>query len=313
MLYMRIVAALTAWLLLLPAVFAEDSVKPAEPVQKLGYEGFWDHSYLAYGKGYLLRWDESGRGNETLYEPDGSQLYEVQAKPPERWDPFIYSAAVDSDGLAALAYRNGILILNQSGQIIRAIDTAAYRPSQLCFAPDHSLWVYGMDTVRPVRDYPVFRKYSPHDGQQLGAYVLRSQLPPKKDGFADSIAAPCIGCIRLHASNDRIGARMNADHAVLWVELDFSGNLLGQWKIERHHSPDAFTANNQVYAGLWEDGGRQYIETDVFDKAKDTWDRVEGVPLTQPIGADHEDLVYRMKTNPPISYLGWFVPSRPAQ
>jgi hypothetical protein len=87
-----------------------------------------------------------------------------------------------------------------------------------------------------------------------------------------------------------------------------NGNLLGQWKLDRQHSTVALTANNQLYETEYEN--HELAGIALFDRSTNHWERVQGVPVARPIGADHEDLVYRMKTNPPISYLGWFVPSR---
>lgn len=300
-----------------PKSLAQHAQRPAEPREKREYDGFWDDSYFSFNRGYVFRWDRSGKGKDALYSPDGNQLYEVIVKPAETWVPFISTAAVDPDGLVAFAYASwhesgswhgGIAILNQSGQTIRFIDTFEYSPSQLCFAPDHSLWVYGKDRFRPVRDYPIFRRYSPRDGRQLGAYVLRSELPPWNSPFVDITAGPVIGGHRLQASNDRIGALfVTAGSDQLWVELDFAGNLLGQWKIDGQHSPSAFTADGNLYAGVWEHD--RLVGTAVFDKVENKWDRVEGVPVSTPIGTDGNDLVYRLGIDPPVSFLGWFTPT----
>lgn len=93
---------------------------------------------------------------------------------------------------------------------------AGYSPSRLCFANDHTLWVYGLGETRSARDYCVFRRYATDDGRQLGAYVLRSQLPRwTNDGTVDVMAGPVIGGRRLFSAQRCMGASPDATRDIV--------------------------------------------------------------------------------------------------
>jgi hypothetical protein len=124
------------------------------------------------------------------------------------------------------------------------------------------------------------------------------------------LATPVYGGHLLFASKDRIGARLRTHKGyALWVELDLNGNLVEQRKVDFRHSPEALTANGELYASVW-DGYGYLIGTAVLNKASGKWEEIQGTPRRVAIGTEGEQVVYRMKMNPPISYLGWFEPHR---
>ncbi len=115
---------------------------------------------------------------------------------------------------------------------MHVVETEPYLPSQVCFAPDHSIWMFG--GMRPVGDAPVpdfmtFRHYG-RDGKLLGSFVPRSELPAWEGDGSDGLLDPFVGLWSLRTSKDRIGARLNVGpHKHMWLELDLKGTLTGQW------------------------------------------------------------------------------------
>jgi hypothetical protein len=287
------------------------------PSHKNGYEGFWPSSRIVFDKGYVVRWDDPDYFKNSLYGPDGQRMYEIAFNAPDSTRTEILSTAVDTDGVLAVAYEargkhsaGGIALLDHAGKVIRFIQTGEYVPSQVCFAPDHSIWMYGQVWPRVERDYLVFRKYS-RDGQQLGAFQPRSALPAWEGAGIDMLTGPLLGGAELLASKDRIGAVLRTGgQKLVWMELDFAGNRQGQWEIDSMKwSPRVFTAGGALYGTKWED--HVIAGTALFDKASQTWERVRGVPENiSPLGSDGEELIYRVQTDPPLNYLGWFLPVR---
>jgi hypothetical protein len=163
----------------------------------------------------------------SLALPDGTQTYTPN------------SVAIDTDGTSAMAYtveddprRVGIAILYNTGYQLRIIQTQPLRPSQVCFAPDHSLWAFAeqwQEKHLRLPDFMTFRHYS-RSGELLGSFVPRSSLPAWEGLGLDQVMGPFGGLWRLRTLNDRIGAALRIGPSKeAWVELNLPGELIGQW------------------------------------------------------------------------------------
>ena len=82
-----------------------------------------------------------------LFSPNGNfASFDV---PDRAGEPaHVEGIAIDADGTIAVGWGtrgtlHGIEIHNESGKLIRAIDTGLFVPNNLAFAPDHSLWAFG--------------------------------------------------------------------------------------------------------------------------------------------------------------------------
>jgi hypothetical protein len=260
----------------------------------------------SFDHGYVAAWDIKQLHSITLYAPDGHEMFSVLAlKLPDGSSTNTpISVAVDTDGISSFAYiadkgrRSGIAILDAVGNQTRVMETEPYKPSQVCFAPDHSIWMFGdqwktSGTLEP--DFMVFRHYS-RDGKLIGSFVPRSALPRWEGAGLDQAVAPFIGHWRLRATKDRIGAALYlGGFKEEWVELNFNGELLGQWSYIRSRDdsvlPAAFDEKGILYGEHWTGHVRDGIA--VFDRATSSWKRVPSLPSGPVVGADGARLVYQ--------------------
>lgn len=256
----------------------------------------------SFDNGYVVGWAQAGHKSVTLYARDGHKVFEIPSlELADGTSAFSLSAAADTDGTLALAYtaksdtRGGIALLDQTGKPIRVIETEPYMPSQICFAPDHSIWMFGDQYPRPANDFLTFRHYS-REGKQLGAYIPRSKLPAWEGGGLDQVVSPFLGFWRLRAIKDRIGASLHlGPFKWAWVELDLNGNLLREWTYTDTTAdwfePTAFTSDGSLYG--WIGTYRKRVGIGLFDKATSTWKIVPSLPNGRLIGADGDQLVYQ--------------------
>jgi hypothetical protein len=279
----------------------------AQPLNAIDFEGLQDSNPTAtFDHGYVAGWDLQHVHSVTLYAPDGRRMFEVSSftLPDGTKTGASLSVAIDSDGTSAHVYwaaqgtRSGIAIEDATGVQVRVIETEPYKPSQVCFAPDHTLWIFG-DQWRPAdlpaRDFMTFRHYS-RDGKLLGSFVPRSALPGWQGAGLDQVLAPFVGLWRLRAANDRIGAALLVGPSTqAWVELSLDGQLIGQWTFigTRHEAvmPSAFDSNGILYGVRWIDGKRAGISA--FDKSTGGWNPVLSLPNGHLVGADGTRLVYQ--------------------
>jgi hypothetical protein len=96
---------------------------------------------------------------------------------------------IDSDGTVAAAVHShdsltgDIRLFSPDGSQSSRIATGPYLPSQVCFAPDHSIWALGNQDpllARNRTDYSLLRHYS-RTGDLLGEFFPRSSLPVDSD------------------------------------------------------------------------------------------------------------------------------------
>jgi hypothetical protein len=248
-----------------------------------------------FDHGYVAGWDMKQLHSVTLYTRDGSEAFSVTSlKLPDGTSTETpTSVAIDEDGTSAMVYRaqngrrSGFALLDSAGKQLRVLETEPYKPSQVCFAPDHSIWIYGDEWQKagePEHDFLIFRHYS-REGKLIGAYVPRSALPAWEGQGLDQLAAPFIGAAMIMG-----GPRQ------LWVELDFSGKLIGQWSIpsrlEGYVMPAAFDSKGVLY-GDHTTGNNRHDGIWILDKTTGEWKPAPSLPAGHLIGADGVRLVYK--------------------
>ncbi len=260
----------------------------------------------AFDHGFVAAWDLVQVHSLTLYDTDGRRLFDLTSLtlPDGTKTNTPISVDIDSDGTSALAYwvnsslRAGFALVDKTGNQIRIVETQPYRPSQVCFAPDHSIWMFGdqwNSKAQPDADFMTFRHYS-RDGKLLGSFVPRSTLPAWEGAGLDGAVAPFIGHWRLRASKDRIGAALLlGNHKQVWIELDLQGQLIGQWT-------DTFSAPEWVMPVAFDSDSLLYGEhrmrekrvgISVFDRSTSTWKPAPSLPKGRLLGADGALLVYQ--------------------
>jgi hypothetical protein len=279
----------------------------AQPATTVVFEGLkYSDPGATFDHGYVAAWDLHHVHSVTLYAPDGRRLFEVSSfkLPDGTATNAPLSVAIDSDGVSAYVYlaaratRSGMAILDAAGNQVRIVETEPYKPSQVCFAPDHSIWMFGDQwgtNDMPAPDFMTFRHYS-RDGTLLGSYVPRSALPNWQGGGLDQVVAPVTGHWRLRASKDRIGAAFLVEPSTqTWIELNLDGQLVGQWTYETNVregvTPAAFDSDGKLYGQRWVNHERAGIS--IFDKSDGSWKPIFPLPNAQLLGADGVRLVFQ--------------------
>lgn len=250
-----------------------------------------------YESGYVLDWDSPAYSKFTLYAPDARLLYSL---PDRRPGTFFFEAwAVDADGTAVRAYRDraqqGYLdVLDTAGHVTRVIETGAYVPTHVTFAPDHSIWTVGFasDYAQRGEDFHVVRHYS-RTGQKLAESVAWSEIAGDENAYTALPAV--IGGRRLFTARDRIGFFSHASEGhPKWIEVSFAGKLLGQYDLTvpdgQFFTPVAMTESGNVYARI--STQEHFVSYGYLDKSNGDRRRVSGYPHERLIGTDGDDLVF---------------------
>ena len=197
----------------------------------------------------------------------------------------------------------GIAVFDRSGKQMRFFDTGTYLPTQVCFAPDHSIWTLGWQGPKASgpdqdNDYFILRNYS-QEGQKFGAFLPRSSFEPEPDPIG-----PITGGWQLRIINDRIGALFYGSSILApgqksrpaqWVEVDLKGKVLGRWEVGTEWFPWAFAQSGNLYTQT-----RDAVL--MFDRSTKAWRRVAGTPAGLLLGADGDNLVFEVRGT---SILRW--------
>src|SRR5882724_9549658 len=273
----------------------------AEP-REVYYQGFLVPQSITptFDKGYLFVYNFD---KIDAYAPDGSPLYSVAAEVPNAKTAHVQNAAADTDGTmaGAVAYYSGarkrgggIALFDRSGKQTRFFDTGRYWPTQVCFAPDHSIWTLGWQGFEGSRkndDYFILRNYS-QEGLELGAFLARSSFDPEPDPVG-----PITGLWQLRIMNGRIGALFygssilgprQKSRPARWIEADLHGKVLERWEVGAEWSPEAFTQSGALYTH----SGDAVL---VFDRSTKAWRPVAGTPAGFLLGADGNSLVFEVR------------------
>ncbi len=271
--------------LLLTTLALVSTAFAGEPVKDVFYLASFFHSIPKFDQGYVFeipKWDDV-----LIFGRDGGRVCE----PTLTWTSGVLSildAAADTHGgfAVSLVYRNeagerqgAIAFLDPSCKQIRTVETGRYVPAHVCFAPSGELWALGEertpDDFEAPYSYMIFRKYGA-DGKETGRFVSRSTFPGRGAPGGRS-----RGIVGLQAGRDRMGALLRpASKDPLWIEIDFSGKLLGQWKLGRHSDLVALTAKGELYTvgTVNETAPRGILR---FDRKTSSWSQVE-IDLPNP-------------------------------
>lgn len=248
----------------------------------------------AFDHGYVAVYEDVGI---AVYASDGSLAMRIASPDGGR----IHNADIHPDGSVVIATEReewpsevgGVSIFNPDGSLAGRIATGPYVPSQVCFAPDHSIWTLGSEDWRRLSggnrdrrdllDYFLLRHYS-SGGALLGEYFSRSQFPADINTDPGRIF---VGFGGLRIANGRIGAVLwNAgkDNQHLWLEADLDGKETGRWSVPSGAKPSAMTESGSIYAqghGLW-----------ALDRASGSWRSVPQPSNDKLLGAEGNTLVF---------------------
>jgi hypothetical protein len=220
----------------------------------------------------------------SVFGPDGSRLYQTAITVPNQKYISLLNGAADIDGTVAVVFRSpgGFAVLDRSGHPVHTVLTAPYEPTQICFAPDHSIWLEGHEGIGD-HEYMVFRKYS-SDGHELGRFVSSSkfaaQTPAPHSGHA--MRASANGIVALVLEDQPHGP-----HLMHWLQLDFEGNVVGQPGQHRYFYPWALTPQGSIYAKE----GNKFV---CLDNLSGNW-RESSLPRPGVlVGADENSLIFML-------------------
>ncbi len=238
-----------------------------------------------FDHGYLGVYDAQG---VSVYKPDGSLAMKVSRQANSSID----NVDMDVDGsvVAAISHSASggtIAIFNPDGSLIREIVTSPYIPSQLCFAPDHSIWVVGSLLPRsqsePV-DFALLRHYA-RSGELLGQFFPLSTLAKKVSENQMN-----VGLWRIRVTKDRIGMALSRNAppgGYLWLEAGLDGKEIGHWEIPRGKHPAAMMDDGQIYA--------VGDSLSVLDRTTGRWEPVPAAWNDNLLGAEANSLVYMLR------------------
>jgi hypothetical protein len=214
------------------------------------------------------------RRSITVYRPDGKFAYEVSPRMPSGDDINLGAVAVDSDGTAVVSIfddpggppgSGGLVIVRDGGQAQQFIDTGTYVAESISIAADHTIWSFG--NLRRGPNTPVNPGFSmvhhyTADGNPAGEYLPANTFPPLRHGQV--IAGGEIGVSMIAASADRVAVYYAPMQA--WLELDFSGRLLGRWTLPLPVWHLAFTQDGSLFSNL-----DAPLRLRRFDRASSSW------------------------------------------
>lgn len=255
---------------LIPLAALSIAVASAPVVRQVTYQGEIAPLNIAptLEHGYLLTWDRNLDGSLamnriSLYRPDGSHAYSATVEVPNRKGLNLRNGAIDVDGRVGVVFRDhGFAVLDPSGHVVRVVATPSFAAKQICFAPDHSIWIAGNTFGAGIEDDGMFRRYSP-DGVELGRSIPQSTFDPPLAPIGS------VGGKALRASDNGIvavlspavaGGPMSAE----FVELDFNGHLVGRPGKHRYFFPWALTPAGTIYA---REGGKLMM----YPRSSGTW------------------------------------------
>jgi len=264
----------------------------------------------AFYKGYLFFIDQGHRNHIRVWAPDGTPFLEQDIE--EKIGPSVMSIAVDTDSTLAVSWVGfdasggrvaGIDFLDRNGKQIGCINTGHYQAEHLGFGADHSLWTFGWerdahDTERAATDYMAVRKYA--NGREVAAYLPRSLFPKGVEPASVSWQTPGITVAR-----DRIGVLAcsgSTSDKLAWVELDFTGHLLGRWNFEGQKGV-AYTFDGNLYMQDWNKRTGQLFR---LDRPSSSFKPVDWKATGTLFGADGDELVFVTSWDIGPIHLSWF-------
>lgn len=202
------------------------------PVEMWPMDGsIWANPVPTWQNGFLL----SHQGNSNVqtkvfaFDRTGKKVLEAVLKVEGAATVSVATMAASpseiiavSGGLNSAPNTGWIAWLSAPDRIDRLIMTAPFIAHQLCFGPDGTIWAAGLENgpeVGPLtHSYDVFRHYG-ENGQLLASFL-------QNETFGKAPGSPAL-LSHLQCSADRLG--FYSQTANQWVELLYTGQLLGRW------------------------------------------------------------------------------------
>jgi len=195
-----------------------------------GHMPRWSHGFLVSWKFDTLPSDTGA--NVSLYDQNAKLVGKTRIWVDGASFLRIDDAAATKDGRLAVVgwattssgtfagFFADASITQGSGRIVQ---TAPFNGHAVAFAPDGTIWVFGVvrgpgDGAEPAPDYYMVQHFGSDDVLKE-QHLLRSDFPCELGAF---------GMPQVVASADRIG--LFSPSCMTYVELSFTGNLLGNWR-----------------------------------------------------------------------------------
>jgi hypothetical protein len=270
-------------------------------------------NFPKWERAYFLRYDLS---NPTVFAADrsGRVVMRSRINADQFSQTHISDITVSPAGTFAVAFstlsKSGgpagfIALLDTSGETTKLVQSSA-GVFRVCFADDNTLWALVRDRDdqgNEARGYDLLRHYNA-DGALIGTAAPRGLF------LSTAFPAPSGS---LTASRDRIG--LYADRTRTWMEISYSGKILGTWKM-----PDVgadvtrayLSSANEVYVYSQEHrDGHETISINLFNKSDSTFEKFDtsAIAGADPVllwGVDGEDLVVGKTSRTPT--LMWVKP-----
>ncbi len=301
---------------LLAAIFvitgfaANDSVRVVES----DCPAIGNQSVCHFRNGYLLRFSKQFDPVIRVYAPDGRFALNIPVSLPGAGLAWAEDVAVDSDGSFAIGatgspsaneriLQHALVLDDANGVQTAVIDTRNFVPGHVAFAGDHSIWVLGAQRKyeQPYTgDYMILRKYS-RTGELIGSSLPRSTFPK---GLEPGMAGAGGEVFTARNRIAVVAVSGETSHSLELIELDTDGHVFGRMQWQLHNVTNfAFTADGHFYSFL--QYGREGI--DLIDIPAGTVKNLKSpAPAVYLMGADGNDLVYRVRGEDGKTAAGWF-------
>jgi hypothetical protein len=265
-----------------------------------------------FRNGYMFQFDTLVNRVIRVYAPDGHFTVNLPIQLPGASVTWPTDVAVDSDGtFVAGAFGGdgdirhvtqfGVAMFDSNGIQTGVIDMKSFSPNHVAIAEDHSIWVLGAPSgPRSKQDYMILRKYT-RAGALVGSYLPRSAFPPGLEPGGQGVPATVM------AAGNRIAVVAfsgNVGNLLELIQLDGDGNVLGRMRSDHEGGKTfALTADGNFYGRR---SGRAAALV-LFDVAAGTSKSVEAPQSAGWLmGADEENLVYRIAGEEGLTTAGWF-------
>jgi len=301
-------------ILLSTTFFVSAALAASVPVHEVQSEcpALGNQPVCHFRNGYMFQFDTLVNRVIRVYAPDGHFTVNLPIQLPGASVTWPTDVAVDSDGtFVAGAFGGdgdirhvtqfGVAMFDSNGIQTGVIDTKNFSPNHVAIAEDHSIWVLGAQNgPRNKPDYMVLRKYT-RAGESVGSYLPRSTFPAGLEPGSGSVPAT------LMAAGNRIAVVTfsgNVGNLLELIQLDGDGNVLGRMRSDHEgNSTFALTTDGNFY-GRRSGKAAALVLFDVAAGTSKTLDAPQAIGWL--MGADGENLVYRIPGEEGLTAAGWF-------
>jgi len=302
-------------MLLAVALFAGVVFAASAPVREVQSQcpALANQPVCHFRNGYMFQFDTVVNRVIRVYAPDGHFTVNLPIQLPGASLTWPTDVAVDSDGtFVAGAFGGdgdirhvtqfGLAMFDSNGIQTAAIDTQNFSPNHVAIAEDHSIWMLGAPGgPRRKEDYMVLRKYT-RAGALVGSYLPRSTFPAGLEPGSGSVPAAVM------VAGNRIAVVAfsgNAGNLLELIQLDGDGNVLGRMRADHLNGMSfALTGDGHLYGRSKGGAARSILLFDVAAGTSKTLDAPQATGWL--MGADGENLVYRIPGEEGLTESGWF-------